>query len=293
MRFVAILLLAFASLASDGLAEAQKNAAEQSAARAQVAVNAPLPSPTELLQRALDNQKKLAAERERYECRVTDQVVQTDKNGNIKKNETEVDDEFFVNGIPIDRTLQKNGKDLSPDEVKKQDERVMKETLKYSNATTAQKETNKQDQEVEDILGAMMLTNGRRTFVNGRSVLDYDIVPNPHFQAKNIDQRFATVMQGAVSLDEESGVIIDFNVRSVADLKIGGGLVADLHKGFWIHIHNHAEPDGVWITDLAEGSGDARAALFFHPYFRFKETTGDCNLYTATAAQAGPVKPVK
>jgi hypothetical protein len=293
MRFVATLLLAFASLASDGLAGAQQGAASQSAARAQIAVNAPLPSPTELLERALDNQKKLAAERERYECHVTDQVVQTDKNGNIKKNETEVDDEFFVNGIPIDRTLQKNGKDLSPGEVKKQDERVMKETLKYSNATTAQKETNKQDQEVEDILGAMMLTNGRRTFVNGRSVLDSEIVPNPRFQAKNIDQRFATVMQGAVSLDEQSGVIIDFNVRSVADLKIGGGLLADLHKGFWIHIHNHAEPDGVWITDLAEGSGDARAALFFHPYFRFRETTGDCNLYTATAAQAGPVKAVK
>ena len=71
-------------------------------------------------------------------------------------------------------------------EAKKEDERVMKETLKYSNASTAKKQTNKKDQEVEDILAAMMLTNGRRTFVNGRSVLDYDMAPNPRFQAKNL-----------------------------------------------------------------------------------------------------------
>lgn len=292
MRLAAILLLALASLAADGRARAQQAAKEKNSANAPPAADPPLPSPAELLQRALDNQRKLAAERERYECRVTEQVVETDKNGNIKKTQTEVDDQFFVNGIPITRTLQKSGKDLSPEEAKKQDAEVMKETLKYSNAATAEKETNKEDQEVEDILAAMMLSNGRRRFVNGRSVLDYDILPNPHFQAKNLNQRLATVIQGAVSLDERSGVMIDLNVKSVADLKIGGGLVADLHKGFWIHIHNHAEPDGVWMTDLEEGSGDARAALFFHPYFRFRNTTGDCHLYTTKAAQVGAAKPV-
>lgn len=285
MRQAAILLMAATMAARSGAGSGLGGQAAPAPA--------PLPSPTELLKRALDNQKKLAAERERYECRVMDEEVQTDKNGKVKKDESELDDQFFVNGIAIERTLQKNGKDLSPDEVKKQDERVLKETLKYSNAATAAKETHKEDQQVEDILAAMMLVNGRRRLVNGRSVLDYDIVPNPRFQAKDLEQRFAAVMQGTVSLDEQSGVMIELNVRSVADLKVGGGMLADLHKGFWLHIHNHEEPDGVWLNDLGEGSGDARAALFFHPYFRFRETTGDCHLYTATAQQVGAAKPVK
>jgi len=96
-----------------------------------------------------------------------------------------------------------------------------------------------------------------------------------------------------MSIDEQTGVVINLDVKSVADLKIGEGLVADLHKGFWLHIHNHAEPDGVWLTDLAEGSGDARVALFLHPYLRFKEVTDDCHLYSATTDQVGPVQPVK
>ena len=38
----------------------------------------------------------------------------------------------------------------------------MKETLKYSNQANAQKEEDKQNQELEDFMQAMMLANGRR-----------------------------------------------------------------------------------------------------------------------------------
>jgi hypothetical protein len=146
---------------------------------------------------------------------------------------------------------------------------------------------------MQEILAAMILTNGHREQLDGRSALFYDIVPNPKFQAKNLNQRFAQVMQGKISLDEQTGEPIDVNIKSTQDLKIAGGMLANLHKGFWIHIHDHPQPDGVWLTDLAEGSGDARAALFFHPYFRFKETTGDCHLYSATANQVGQAKLAK
>ena len=84
-------------------------------------------------------------------------------------------------------------------------------------------------------MAAMMLANGHRERVDGRSVLFYDIVPNPHFDARNINQRLAQVMQGKVSIDEESGEMIDVNVRSVQDLKIGFGMVANVHKGLWLH----------------------------------------------------------
>jgi hypothetical protein len=268
-------------------------AALRLAAAQSPAPNAPLPNASELLQRAIANERKLADEQERYECRVTTIAIETDSRGNTKKNTTEVKDQFFVNGIVIQRTLQKNGKDLTPDETKKEDDRVMKETLKYSNQDKAKKETDEQDRQLEDFMAAMVLANGRRQLVNGRSVLFYDILPNPHFDAKNLNQRIAQVLQGKISIDEQSGEVIDIDVKSVADIKIGGGLLANVHKGLWFHIHNHPEPDGVWLTDLGEGSGDARAALFLHPYFRFKEITDNCHLYSATAVQVGPVKPVK
>jgi hypothetical protein len=257
------------------------------------AANAPLPNPTELLQRAIANEHKLAAERERYDCRVTDHAIETDSKGKTKKDTAEVSELFYVNGIPIERTLEKNGKALTPEQTKKEDDRVMKETLKYNNQADAQKEENKQIQNVEDLLQAMMLANGRRQIVDGRAVLFYDVVPNPRFQAKNLIQRIAQVMQGKMSFDEQTGRPIDIDVRTVADFKIGGGLLANVHKGMWIHLHNQMQPDGIWLPNVAEGSGDARAALFLHPYFRFREVTDNCKLYTATAEQVGPAQPVK
>jgi|GEM_PF-1065629 len=288
-QFVAVLLAAVFLFAGSGLTAAQN---PHPATKAPL-LNAPLPNASEILQRALANEHKLAAEREKYDCRITDHTIETDSNGNTKKDTSTVSDLFYVNGIPIERTLQKDGKDLSADDQRKQDDRVMKETLKYSNQANAQKEEDKDNQELEDFMQAMMLANGQRQIVDGRSVLFYDIVPNPKFDAKNINQHLAQVMQGNVSIEEQTGELIDINVTSVADLKIGGGLVANVHKGLWLHIRNQPRPDGVWLTDLAEGSGDARAALFLHPYFRFKETADNCHLYTATAAQVGPAQVVK
>ena len=255
--------------------------------------SAPLPDPHELLQRALANEKKLAAEQERYECRVNQEAIETDKNGKVKKDITEVDDQFFVNGMVINHTLIKNGKELTGNDARKEDQRVMKQTVKFSDKAYADKEAAKQDRQVEDFLSAMQLENGHRQMVNGRSVLFYDIVPNPHFNAKNMNQKFASVMQGKIEVDEKTGEMMDLNIKSVQDLKIAGGLLANLHKGFWLHVHQQPQPDGVWLTDLAEGSGDARAMLFIHPYFRFKQTTSDCHLYSATASQVGGAQVVK
>jgi hypothetical protein len=254
---------------------------------------APLPNGNELLQRAITNEQKMAAEQERYECRVTDETAELDGKGKVKKTETEVKEQFYVNGVEVDRSLAKDGKDLNAEQTQKEDDRVMKKTLKYSDQTTAKKETDKETKQVQEMLAALLLTNGHREQVDGRSILFYDIVPNSQFHAKNMNERFGQVMQGKISLDEQTGEPVDINIKSIQDLKIAGGMLANLHKGFWIHMHAHAQPDGVWLTDVVEGSGDARAALFLHPYFRFKETTDSCHLYTATANQVGQAKVVK
>ncbi|HUB28852.1 MAG TPA: hypothetical protein VL967_04105 [Terracidiphilus sp.] len=255
--------------------------------------NAPLPDPQQLMQRALANEKKLADEQERYECRVTSEGAELDKAGKVKHETVEVKDQFYVNGQQIERTLSRNGKDLTPDESRKEDARVMKETLKYSDKSKADKQNAKDQQEAAEMMSAMMLTHGHREIVNGRSVLFFDIVANPQFQARDLMQRFASVMQGKISLDEATGEVVDLNIRSTKDLKIAGGMVASLHKGFWLHVHDTPQPDGVWLNDLSEGTGDARALLFVHPYFRFKEVTDNCHLYTAVANDSGKAKLLK
>lgn len=91
----------------------------------------------------------------------------------------------------------------------------MQETIKYSDKPKANKESAKGELEAEDMISAMTLTNGHHEQVNGRSALFYDILLNPRFQPQNLYRRFASVMQGTMLLDEETGEMINLNIKSV------------------------------------------------------------------------------
>jgi hypothetical protein len=119
----------------------------------------------------------------------------------------------------------------------------------------------------------------------GRSTLAYDLSGDPSVHPKGVEETFLHDMSGTIEVDERTGELVDLNARLDHDVKIGGGLLADLHKGFWIHVRQQRYPDGVWLPELVEGNGDARAALFFHPYFKFRQTMGGCALTSVTTSQ--------
>ncbi len=86
-------------------------------------------------------------------------------------------------------------------------------------------------------------------------------------------------------MDEESGVPKELKVETERDLKIAGGLAANLHKGFQLHLVQQRQPDGVWLTKVAEGSGDVRAVLFLRQRFRFREELEQCHLFSVNTQQ--------
>jgi hypothetical protein len=247
--------------------------------------NAPLPSASQLKQRVLDNLKKSRAEQERYVCRTTQENVETDKNGNIKKRDVRQYDVFFVNGLEIHTLTAKDGKPLDPQQKKKESERVQEKVKKDSDASYVAKKDAENVQQLDTLLHMLRFTNGHRIDVGGRPTLAYDLTGDPNVHPKGVEETFLHNMTGNIQVDEATGELVDLNARLYHDVKIGGGLLANLHKGFWIHVRQRRYPDGVWLTELVEGNGDARAALFFHPYFRFKQTMNGCALTNVTTSE--------
>ncbi|HUZ04612.1 MAG TPA: hypothetical protein VMU62_04590, partial [Acidobacteriaceae bacterium] len=236
-------------------------------------IHAPLPAAAVIKQRVLENLKKMKVEQERYICHVARTREETDKHGNIKKGDVRDYDMFFVNGREIDELVAKNGKTLDASQQKKEAGRVKTEIEKDSDEKRVAKEQADDEKQLDTILHALRYTNGRRQIVHGRSTLFYDLSGDPSFHPKNVQETFIHNMSGTIEIDESTGELVDLNALLDHDVKIGGGLLANVHKGLWIHIHQIRQPDGVWISDLVEGKGDARAALFLHPYFQFKQTT--------------------
>ncbi|MGO8719336.1 MAG: hypothetical protein ACLQMO_08980 [Acidobacteriaceae bacterium] len=247
--------------------------------------NAPLPFATELRQRVLENLKRSEKEQERYVCKTVREEDNTDKNGNVKQRHIRQYDMFFVNGQEIDELTGKDGKPLSADERNKEMGRVQKEIKKDSDMKYIAKRDAENGKQIDMLLPMLRYTNGHRIDRGGRATLAYDLSGYPSVHPKGVEETFLHNMAGIIEVDEETGELVDLSARLDHDVKIGGGLLANLHKGFWIHARQQRYPDGVWLPELVEGNGDARAALFFHPYFKFRQTMNGCALTTVTSNQ--------
>ena len=243
----------------------------------------PLPDAKQLLEMALKDQRRLEDEQERYSCKVRDEQVQTDSKGKVKKSEITENEQFFVNGHQINRVLAKNGKALDAKDEKKEDERVSKLAAKYSDPGQRVKADSENTKQVEAVLRMIKTSDERRATVNDRPTIFFHIVGNPDAHPKDLMERAVQAVNGTMALDEATGELVDLVVKTDKDVKIAGGLVGDLHKGFMLHVRQAPQTDGIWLTELAEGSGDGRAALFFHPYFHFKQQISGCQLYTVDA----------
>jgi hypothetical protein len=137
------------------------------------------------------------------------------------------------------------------------------------------------------LLRMLRYTNGHRMERGGRSMLEYDLSGDPNVHPKGTQETFLHKMSGTIQVEEATGELVDLNAHLDHEVRIGGGLLANLHKGLWIHVQQRRYPDGVWLPELVEGNGDARAALFFHPYFKFRYVINGCALATVTTSE-GP-----
>ena len=222
---------------------------------------------------------------ENYSCLVRTESQEFRSDGSVKKTETKLEERFYVNGVPIGHLLSKEGRQLSAVEAKKEQGRVDYEVKKYSNAKEAAKRHEEGEQQVEMFLRAQRLLNGRRVMRDGRSTLLYDLEGDPNFRPKKIEERFAQALSGKLWLDEHSSMPVEMRADTAKDIKIGGGLIASLHKGFQLHLLLQRQPDDTWLVKRVEGNGEARAALFLHPRFHFREEISDCHLFSVQTEQ--------
>ena len=259
---------------------------------------APMPDPQELKHRALVSMKQSEQDLEKYSCLAREQVEELNGDGSLKRLRSKEEEQFFVNGIEIDHVLVRDGNRLTGDAARKEQQRVDGEVKRYSDVREAQKSQAKDEKQVDMFLRAVRFANGRREQRAGRSTIEYSLAADPSFRPRKVEERFAQALVGSIWLDEQSGSVAELRVETDRDVKIGGGLLANVHKGFRLHLFQERQLDGVWLTTAVDGSGDARAGLLFHPRFRFRQRLDKCHLFSVDSKQAigqpaAPAQPPK
>jgi len=216
----------------------------------------PLPDVPTLMKQVEDHQHKLDQVRENYTYHEVVVTHELDKNGNIKKNESEENDIFFVNGHQIQRQIKKNGKELSASEQKKEQEHVEKDVDKATKTPPGQS-LDKNEVSVSRLLQIMKVSNPRREQMDNRNVIAFDFVGDPHAKTHGMAEDASKKLSGTIWVDENDREVRRMIARFDDNFHLGFGLFS-VGKGSTFTFDQKLVNNELWLPI------DAQAHIVAH-----------------------------
>lgn len=230
----------------------------------------PLPDIPTLMRDVERNQRQSEAIERDYLFHSVLTRQETDSHGQIKKTTVEEYDTYWVNGVRVGRLMKKDGKDLTAEEVAKENERIDKEAAKAhekrDRADAEGKETDSHGDEeitVSRLLELGSFTNPRRVQLNGRDTIAIDYLGDPKAKTRNRNEEVIRDLEGTAWIDEQDRMLARVDEHFVNAFKIGGGLIVNVQKGTSISMEQTKVNGEVWLRSRIEAQGAARTLLFF------------------------------
>ena len=205
------------------------------------------------------HQKQLDKAREDYTFRSVQTTRELDSKGNTKKIETEEHEVFFVNGNEIEKLVRKNGKELTADQARKEQERVNKEVLKVSKP--GYKDTDKDDITVSRLLEIVAFSHPRRVVLNGRNTIAFDFAGDEHAKTHGRGEDALKKVSGTIWIDEADREVSRMNATLDENYHVGFGLLASVAKGSNVVFDQALIRNEAWLPTNVALHLQARALL--------------------------------
>jgi len=178
-----------------------------------------------------------------------------------------------MDGEEVSTLVQKDGKPLAEEEQKKENNKA-RERIEALQRQEAKKEARKvKDEEqgkeeahsggpgIEVFLRACQFVNPRRERFRGRDALVFDFQPNPGFTPHTLEERAVQKLAGVLWIDEKALQIARLRAYFASEMKIGGGVLADVQKGTSVVIEQAFVNNEVWLPTYEEANVGVRVLL--------------------------------
>jgi hypothetical protein len=222
-----------------------------------------------MMQDVENNQRKAEAVEKDYIFHSTATEQEIDGQGRVKKTTVTEADHYWVNGVPVRRVVKKNGKELSAEELAKENDHIDKEAAKArerrDKGDSQGKETDaggRDEITVSRLLALGAFTNARRVQLNGRDTIAVDYAGDPKAKTRNHAEDVVRDMVGTAWVDEQDHVLARVEGHFVNAFKIAGGLVVDIRKDTRFTFEQTKVNDEVWLPARIDAQGAFRALLF-------------------------------
>jgi hypothetical protein len=241
-----------------------------------------LPDLKALFKEIDDNQKAIDKLKENYAGTRNEEETEYDKSGSVTKRESKEFTFFYLDGHEVSTLTKKDGKPLSDDEQKKENEKTQKEIQDIQKSQAKQeakeekaKEKGKEDDDddvgIELFLRACQFVNPRRERFRGQDVLVFDFEPNPDFKPRKITEKVVHQLAGVIWVDEKAHDVVRLQAYFVGDFRFAGGIVANLQKGTSFAFEQQYVNNEVWLPTYEEAHVGVR--VFMVKGFKVNEVT--------------------
>jgi len=234
-----------------------------------------LPDLKALFKEIDENQKAADKIRENYAGTRVEEETEFEKDGKTKKTELKEYNFFYLNGDEVSTLVKKDGKALSDEEQKKENEKTQKEIAeiqkreakkeakdeKAKEEAKEKKDKDDPDVGIETFLRAAQFVNPRRERFRGQDVLVFDFEPNPEFQPHKMVEKVVHELAGVIWVDEQAHEVARLEAYFVGDFRIAGGLLANLQKGTSFVFEQSYFNNEVWLPTYMEAHVGVRVLL--------------------------------
>lgn len=285
-------------LLTAGLAHAQQPAVPPAHADS-APDTAPLPDIRQLILDVERNQRAAEAARKDYTYHVHVIEEHLDKSGAVKKTESTDSESLTIDGVRIDRIIAKDGKPLTPDEQKKESDRIDKEVAKARERRAKLDSQGKDsDSHGDELISASRIlelgtfSNPRRVLLNGRPTIVVDYAGDPHAKTRNSGEAAIRDLVGTAWIDEHDRTLVQGEGHFLNDFKLGAGLVLDIHKGFSFSFQTININGEVWLPRSIDARGEARILLLDHIDGHLHLDTTDYRKFRSSSRIIGESAPL-
>jgi hypothetical protein len=268
-----------------GLARAQQPSTEDHVSAPpedKVSATPALPDPNALMLEVERNQDAAEAARREYTYRVHFEDTDLKGDGSVKKTTVTDSDSFTIGGVRVNKVTARDGKPLTPDEAQKENERIDKQVAKAKEAREKHEDkgqaTNAQGDSVLTVSRILQLgafSNIRPGTYAGRPVWLVDYIGDPHAKTKTEFEGVFRDLTGTIWVDQADRALVAAHGEFHQDFKIGGGLIANLHKGTHFDFRATLVDGKVWLPDTIDAEGSLRYLLFVSLNGRIHLKTSD------------------
>ena len=200
-----------------------------------------------------------------YTYQEDDQIKSFDRHNKIKKTETESYDIMILGGQPYAKLIQRDGKQLSPSDSKKEQTKLDQEVerrKRESENDKAKIEKQRQEQrkflnEVPDEFNFKLLGVEQ---VSGKPAWVISAEPNPGYQPKSRNAKLISKLRGKVWIDQGEYQWVKIDAEAAGKLSYGFGMLK-IDPGATIQFEQTRVNDEVWLPAHAMIRVNGRAAL--------------------------------